>query len=513
MIAAAREAHETLGKRLLGPNGQPFPRANRQVDMGDMVQRPFRRIRAGYDAAGEQDSMRRYWAGADALDADSANSRAVRQKLVSRSRYEFDNNPYYAGIVRTHANYLIGTGPKLRMQTGNKPFNDAVEAIFKQWAAAIQLQVKLGYLAQAKTRDGEGIGIVATNPRLRTRVKLDIRTVETEQCQTPGLWFFDENYIDGIKFDDFGNPLWYDILPSHPGSVGSAAVYDDPVPVPADFVLHWFRQERPGQHRGIPELTSSLNCGAAFRRLRDATLMANELAADFAVLLHTTMAPDDADMATPYSTAEINKGMITALPFQYDAKQLEAKHPNSTYAEFHKSQVSEQARPLNMPYNVAACDSSSYNYASGRLDHQTYFSSLDVERENLVVQVLDKLFLLWWPEVVAEYSFNSPPGSIPAHTWDLPQHPVADVRAAAIANNFNLRNGSTTIPQLASDAGYDAEEQAQAAADYFGISVEELKSRQLDALFPPTAEELAKQAQDAADESALLDREEQEQAA
>ena len=47
--------------------------------------------------------------------------------------------------------------------------------------------------------------------------------------------------------------------------------------------------------------------------------------------------------------------------------------PSTTYAEFKKELLNEIARCLNMPFNVAAGNSSGYNYASGRLDHQTYF--------------------------------------------------------------------------------------------------------------------------------------------
>ena len=60
--------------------------------------------------------------------------------------------------------------------------------------------------------------------------------------------------------------------------------------------------------------------------------------------------------------------------------------------------ISEIARCLNVPRNVAACDSSDYNYASGRLDHQTYFKSIEVEREDLERVVLNPLFRAWMQE-------------------------------------------------------------------------------------------------------------------
>ena len=48
-----------------------------------------------------------------------------------------------------------------------------------------------------------------------------------------------------------------------------------------------------------------------------------------------------------------------------------------------------------MPFNVAAGNSSGYNYASGRLDHQTYFKSLRVEQAHLGQVVLDRILSAW----------------------------------------------------------------------------------------------------------------------
>ena len=60
-------------------------------------------VRATYDAARTTDEFKNHWANADALDADSANSKAVRATLVQRSRYEVGNNGYADGMVQPKA--------------------------------------------------------------------------------------------------------------------------------------------------------------------------------------------------------------------------------------------------------------------------------------------------------------------------------------------------------------------------------------------------------------------------
>ena len=465
------------GRPLARLNGKPRPELAEQLAR---VRGPRRQIQARYDAASESDEYSNYWANADSYDADSANSKAVREKLVQRSRYEVGSNGFADGIAATWATDLIGKGPSLRMQTGSDGFNRMVENAWYFWCKEVQFRRKLWCLAHALHVDGEGIAVIRRNTGMKHPVKIHPRLYETEQCQTPMLPYGESGYIDGIKFDDQGNPVWYDILKEHPGDVNRIMLDLTPERVPARFVLHWFKMRRPGQHRGIPHNTSTLNLGAASRRFREAVLAAGETAADFAVLLETMYEPDELDAASPFSTLEIQKRMMTALPNSLKATQLKAEHPNTTYDSFRKSLINEQARPVSMPYNKAACDSSDYNYASGRLDHQTYYAALDVDREDCSDLVLDPLFAVWFDLAVVTYGWlgGNPDAISPmakAHLWDWPKHRVADIKNEADANDTQLKNGSRSLQDVYTDAGEDYEDEVETQAASNGITVEQQK--------------------------------------
>ena len=73
--------------------------------------------------------------------------------------------------------------------------------------------------------------------------------------------------------------------------------------------------------------------------------------------------------------------MATTLPDGWKLGQIKAEQPGTSYAEFKREILNEIARCLNMPYNIAAGDSSDYNYASGRLDHQTYYRAIRIEQQ------------------------------------------------------------------------------------------------------------------------------------
>ncbi|NNE62348.1 MAG: phage portal protein [Woeseia sp.] len=482
---------------ILDVNGKPFKangngKARRElVDAFVNAQNKKRPLRAEYDSAQTTDEYKNIWSATDALDADSANSSAVRQKLVQRSRYEHGSNGYAAGIENTYTNDLVGTGPSLRMQTGSEDFNRMVERVWREWAKETGFRRKLWCMAHAYGQDGEGFGILRQNPGLRHRVKIDMVLIETEQCQTPYLPFNEDGYIDGIRFDDFGNPVSYDILRDHPGA-GSVPLDLQPERVPARFVAHWFKMRRPGQHRGIPEGTPTLNCGAASRRFRESVLSASDNIANYALFLRTKMDPDQLDTVSPMSTLDIERRMMTALPEGWDAFQPRAEQPVATYESFHKSLINEQARPRNMPLNKALCDSSDYNFASGRLDHITYYDALDIDRADCADMVLDVVFRAWFDLAVVAFRWlGGNPLAISEggrmHVWDFPKHKVADLKSEAQANQTRLATGQTSLPTIYSDAGDDYEDEVIKEATANGITVEQQKQINLLRNVPPHA--------------------------
>lgn len=454
----------------------------------DFWRNRYARQVASYDAARTSDEFKNIWANADRYDADSAHSPQVRHTLIARSRYEINNNGYSDGIAQTYATDVVGVGPSLRMQTGSEAFNRMVETEWFRWAQAVKFRRKLWCQAHAKHSDGESFAVLRRNPRVKHAVKLDMVLHEAEQFASPNA-VFEPGRIDGIKLDEFGNPLYYEMLRDHPGANNRQSFDLVPEQIQAEFVLHWFKMRRPGQHRGVPECASTLNSGAAARRWREATLAAAETAADFTLFLKTMMTPEDAASVAPMSTLDINKRMMTALPEGYEPFQMKAEHPTATYESFHKSLVNEQARPKSMPYNKAACDSSSYNYASGRLDHQTYYAALDVDREDCNDLVLDPAFSVWFNWAVERFGWlGGRPEAISdaarAHVWDWPKHRVADVESEANANQTKLKSGQVFHPQLFADAGLDFEDEIAKAAEAYGIEVDALRQRLLDVSLP-----------------------------
>ncbi len=64
----------------------------------------------------------------------------------------------------------------------------------------------------ARVSDGESFGLLTSNPRIDSPVQLDLKLVEAEQVTSPILALDSYRYLDGIRFDEHGNAISYDVL-------------------------------------------------------------------------------------------------------------------------------------------------------------------------------------------------------------------------------------------------------------------------------------------------------------
>ena len=454
-------------------------------------------IRAGFDSAATNDGNRRHWMHADGLSADAAASPEVRRILRNRARYETANNAYAKGIVLTLANDVVGTGPRLQLLTDDEVGNTRLEQAFAAWSKEVGLPEKLRTMRMARATDGEMFIVLTNNPNLRSPIKLDLRLIEADQVTTPDLSILDEGAVDGIVFDAFGNPVEYHMLKGHPGDARTGFLGIEYDRVPAESVIHYFRVDRAGQSRGIPDITPALPLFAQLRRFTLAVLGAAETAADFAGILYTdTPANGEADAVEPMDAIELEARSLLTMPGGWKMSQMQAEQPATTYAEFKREILSEIARCLNMPVSVASGDSSRHNYASGRLDHQGYFKNIRVEQDHLACAVLDRILAAWLDEAVLVSDLMSlrlrtliASGGKVAHQWFWDGTEHVDPAKEANAQATRLSSHTTTLANEYARQGRDWETELRQRAKEIALMQElGLSEAQASPLTPTTKE-------------------------
>ena len=413
---------------------------------------PGRGVKARFDAAQTNRDNVKHWAMADHLSADMEASPEVRRTLRLRSRYEIANNSYAKGLVQMLANDTIGTGPRLQLLSGNETFNDEVEQTFVRWADAVRLPAKLRTMRMARCQDGESFAAMVTNPKVGHPVKMDLLVLEADRVAGDLVWREDDTTVDGISYDTWGNPVDYRVLKYHPGDVkftiGAEAIH-----VPAEYMLHIFRQDRPGLHRGVPELTAALPLFAQLRRYNLAVLSAAEAAADFAAILYTDAPPDgESEEIEAMDTIPLERNMMLTVPAGWKMGQLDSKQPAANHSEFVKVILSEIARCVVSTYGTVAGDHSGYNYASGRLDNQVYQKSILVDRSFWESEVLNRIFEAWFREYSLEQRVVC---EAPPHIWYWDAFMHVDPVKESAAQEKRLANNTTTLAAECAKEGRD----------------------------------------------------------
>jgi len=416
-------------------------------------------VMARWDSAQTTDENKRHWIHADHLSPNAALIPAVRKLVRSRSRYEHENNTYAAGIVSSLCDYAVGTGARLQMVTDDEGLNKVVEDKFRQWAVAVGLAEKLYTIAKTEIVSGEAFAVLSNNSKL-PQAQLDIKLLETDQVADPIFQsIIDINALDGIKCDEDGNPIEYRVLRQHPGDrfriFGDK--FDD---IPASRMLHLFQANRPGQKRGMSQLTQALPLFAQMRRYTLAVLSAAESAALPSGVI-TTDAPADDQVANvdPMDKIDMERNTWLTLPAGWKVDQFKAEHPTSTYGEFKRELLNEIARVLGVPFNIAAGNSAKYNYASGRLDFQAFARAIVVRQKRLVDSILNPLFAAWLHEMrLIRGGLPKKVGSLDlskSHRWFFDGNEHVDPAREAKGQQLRLGSMTTTLAAEYAKQGKD----------------------------------------------------------
>lgn len=417
-----------------------------------------------YDATSLKE-LNEHWRWVDSKSVDASLDPETRRKLRERARYECANNSYALGVALALADAVIGSGPRLHVFFEDKELNKRIEWAYCEWAERIDLASKLRSMRVAKFQDGEAFAVLYSNEnRGDSFPKLDLMPIDAERVA--GDYGSDDQTIDGIKLDQYGNPVSYRVLTNHPGSLSSddwganittadteARIY------PASSIIHWYRRTLPEQHRGAPEIAAALNLFALLRRYTIAVVDAAETAADIAAFL--TVEPDIGAMERLIPQAmeglDIRRNQIMTLPEGTNIQQLRAEQPTTTYGDFKRELLGEIGRSLQIPVNLISGNSSGYNYASGRLDHQEFQKAIRLQQTQASITVMNPIFRAWF----AEWALANEPSLRDVYVpiewyWDGFEHvdPVKEAQAQAL----RLANGVTNLQIELGKQGRDWED-------------------------------------------------------
>ncbi|MHC4744941.1 MAG: phage portal protein [Planctomycetota bacterium] len=421
-------------------------------------------IKRSYDAAKTNRHNENHWADATAEDANALITASL-ETLRNRARYEVRNNSYATGILATLATDVVGSGPNLQLMSSNKAINRKGEDNFKEFSAdcdvagQLTLPDMLWLVVHQLLESGEAL-FLKQYPAEGFRLQM----LEPDYLTTPWGLYSDGKVSQGIKVNEYGRPVKYYISKAHPGSSTNYSLGQNHIEVDPDRVVHLFRTDRPGQLRGIPWITPALPLFAMLRRFTLAVISAAETAADISGVIQTNSTDLQVADVDTLDAVEMERNSFLTMPDGWGIKQFESEQPCSSYKEFKAEIIGEIARCINMPFNRAAANSAGYNYASGKLDNQTYWSFVRWVQNFLSIHILNPVL----KERLREASLM---GLFPAAGlvkvqalwhWQGPTH--ADPQKEGAGQKYRIENMTTTLADEYAAKGQDWEEKMEQLA-------------------------------------------------
>ena len=399
--------------------------------------------------------------------------RAGRSVLRDRSRDLVRNNAWIANAVSMKVANQVGTGIRARAATGNKELDKRIDALFAEWSQACapesggDLFSLQALAARTRCESGEGLVILdRTGGLTPAGVPLALQVLEPD-------WIADDmagtagarnGWRDGIRFDDAGLRSAYRLWQSNPAESGILFARRAAREVPAGDVIHLFRQDRPGQIRGVPDVASAMMRIRDLDDYHDAALMLAKVQALLGVFVTSAGGPADSSLGQPSTGAsgerleDLAPGMLAYLRPGEDVKFL-APEPGGPFAEYTRIALHLIAAGLETTYHELTGDLSDANYSSLRAGKIAVRRLLEQHQWLVLIPRLCRP--IWNAFIAQAIIAGRLPGTAanaPAK-WTPPRFEMVDPSRDTEALKSQVRAGLLTWPEAVAEQGYDPEEQ------------------------------------------------------
>lgn len=378
--------------------------------------------------------------------------------LRSRSRDLVRNNPWARNAVEIIATNTIGTGIRPAIRGKDAPRYDRLKSAWQKWAdsTACDFYGRLNFW---------GIQHMIMKTVAEAGEVLVVRRYEGGQLRLQILEpeFLDQNrdgysmvgggdIVQGVELDNQGRRVAYWLYESHPQDVrGMSSAKSNRVL--AKDVLHIFRQERPGQVRGVPFAAAGILKLRDLDEYEDAQLVRQKIAACFSVFVRDTATDGTPSDGASTLSERVEPGIIQELLPGQDITF--ATPPGAEgYDTYVKSVLRAIAAAYGVSYEALTGDLERVNYSSGRMGWLEFMRKIEHWQLNVVVPQLCNPVWAWFSEFAGIMGM---PTDVDID-WTPPKRsmvdPTKEVPAAINAIRGGLQSQSYTLREF----GFDPEQ-------------------------------------------------------
>ncbi len=316
-----------------------------------------------------------------------AEIRKDLKRLRDRSRDLVRNNDYARSAQRAITNNVVGQGvtmqASVKMRRGNRMddnTNSAIEASWAKWkrkqychtGGILSFNDIERQLMDAMPESGEIFVRKVRQAFDGGRVPFSLEVIEADRLDSDlnEMAKSGDEIRMGVERDNWGRPVAYHFKSEHPGDYpfGAGVVANKTIRVPAADVIHLFRQERPGQTRGVPWIASAIMKMHHLQGYTEAEVIAAR--AEACRMGFITSPESDAlsdGQQDNQDVANFEPGLIQRLLPGETFTDSKPNRPGGQFEPFVRAMLHSLSACLGVSYATLSRDYSQANYSSGRL--------------------------------------------------------------------------------------------------------------------------------------------------
>jgi lambda family phage portal protein len=394
--------------------------------------------------------------------------RAARKLLRDRSRDLVRGNAWAARAVAVKVSNQVGTGIRPRADTGKPELDALIDSVHAAWSAGCapesggDLYAAQALAARARSESGEALLLLDRTGGLKPGgVPLALQVLEAD-------WLADDTdpladprggWADGIQFDSAGRRAAYRLWTAPPHESGLVSRRDTRT-VPAADLVHLYRQERPGQIRGVPDVSSVIMRMRDLEDYHDAALLLAKVQAVLGAFVTQPPGPAGSPLGASGTDAagnrieELAPGMIGYLAPGEDVKFL-APQGAGPFAEYTRVALHLIAAGFGLTYHQLTGDLSQANYSSLRAGSLEFRRQIEQDQHLMLIPSLcEPIWRAFIAQAVLAGRLPREAEGAPAQ-WTPPRFEMVDPNRDTMAAVAQVRAGAMTWPQMVSEFGYD----------------------------------------------------------
>ena len=408
--------------------------------------------------------------------------------LRERARDMAKNDDYARKIISEHQTNVVGsTGFKLQMnvkegKNQDELANSRIEQAWKKWIERESCTVDgrssfrqvQNMLMEYCVRDGESAIRIVYDAKAFCGMRLEIMPVEALD-ELYNAVLDNGNVVKmGVELNEWRRPVAYHfrILPQQYDVYGSIQYGLKRIRIPADQLVHGFRQEYINQSRGISWLVQSMIRLRMLQGYEESSAV-NARTTAAKMWMFVSKIGEESDYTGPKDDnqnfyMDASPGSMEKLPDGWDVKQLAAEYPTAQHAMFIKSMLRGAASGSGVSYNTLANDLEGVNYSSiraGVLDEREYYK---LTQSWFVDMFLKPIFSKWLESAILAGAVNLPISKFDkfnqpvfvGRRWSWVD-PLKDMAAMSLAREIKVQ----TLTQQLAEQGDELEETLQEFAD------------------------------------------------